>query len=329
MEIAPGIYLLRLPIPNNPLEFVNCYLVQGKDGWLMVDIGWYTEETLHVLEARLQELGLALTDLATIIVTHVHPDHFGLAGRVKQVSPNTRLLVHRWEWDFIEPRYIRFADLTKKMSTLLNQHGVSPPELHDLDSASMAALQFVTVTLPDEPLYGGEVINTGVYELEVIGTPGHSPGHICLYEPENRLLFTGDHILPNITTNISYHVQSGENPLGDYIYNLRKLENLEVASVLPGHEDPFNDLRGRISQIVEHHEQRKREVCQVIKTGPRAAWEIAALVTWNLPGLTWNQFPPLQKRIALTETIAHLECLRWEGRVRRIVQNKQIIYGLR
>jgi hypothetical protein len=88
-------------------------------------------------------------------------------------------------------------------------------------------------------------------------------------------------------------------------------------------------LRERISQIVEHHEQRKREVCQVIKTGPRAAWEIAALITWNLPGLTWNQFPPLQKRIALTETIAHLECLHWEGRVRRIIQNKQITYGLR
>ncbi len=329
MEIAPGIYLLRLPIPDNPLEFVNCYLIQGKDGWLMVDIGWYTEETLHVLEAKLQELGLALTDLATIIVTHVHPDHFGLAGRVKEVSPNTRLLVHRWEWDFIEPRYIRFADLRKKMSALLNQHGVSPPELYDLDSASMAALQFVTVTLPDEPLYGGEVISTGVYELEIIWTPGHSPGHICLYEPKNRLIFTGDHILPNITTNISYHVQSGENPLGDYIHALRKLENLEVASVLPGHEDPFNDLQERISQIVAHHEERKQEVCQVIKVGPRAAWEIAAVITWNLPGLTWNQFPPLQKRIALTETIAHLECLRWEGRVRRIVENGLVMYGLR
>jgi len=328
MEIAPGIYLLRLPIPNNPLEFVNCYLVQGKYGWLMVDIGWYTEETLHVLEARLQELGLSITDIATIIVTHVHPDHFGLAGRVKQVSPNTRLLVHRWEWDFIEPRYIRFADLTKRMSALLNQHGVPPPELYDLESSSMAALQFVTITLPDEPLYGGEVISTGVYELEIIWTPGHSPGHICLYEPENRLIFTGDHILPNITTNISYHVQSGENPLGDYIHALRKLENLEVASVLPGHEDPFNDLRKRISQIVAHHEQRKQEVCQAIEAGPRAAWEIAALITWNLPGLTWNQFPPLQKRIALTETIAHLECLRWEGRVRRIIKDRLITYGL-
>jgi glyoxylase-like metal-dependent hydrolase (beta-lactamase superfamily II) len=329
MEIATGIYLLRLPIPDNPLGFVNCYLIQGKGGWLMVDIGWHAQETLHVLEAGLQELGLDLTDIATIIVTHVHPDHFGLAGRIKQVSPNTRLLAHRWEWDFIEPRYIKFADLANKMGAMLNQHGVPSPDLLALESASMPALQFVTVTLPDEPLYGGEVISTGIYELETIWTPGHSPGHICLYEPQNRLLFTGDHILPTITTNISYHIQSGENPLGDYIHSLRKLENLEVSMVLPGHEDPFNDLPERINQIVAHHEQRKREVCQVLKTGPRVAYEISTLITWNLPGITWNQFPPLQKRIALTETVAHLECLRWEGRVRRIIENGLVMYSLR
>jgi len=274
-------------------------------------------------------LGLVPADIATIIITHVHPDHFGLAGKIKQVSPNTKLLAHRWEWDFIEPRYIKFADLRSKMGAMLNQHGVPPLDLSALESASMPALQFVTVTLPDEPLYGGEVINTGVYELEIIWTPGHSPGHICLYEPSNRLIFTGDHILPTITPNISYHVQSGDNPLGDYIHSLKKLENLEVTSILPGHEHVFNDLRGRINEIIEHHEGRKQEICQAIKTGFRTAYDISAVIHWDLPGLTWDEFPPLHKRSAVTETIAHLECLRWEAKVRRIVQNDVIAYGLR
>ena len=329
MEIIPGIHLLKLPIPDNPLEFVNCYLIEGKDGWFMVDIGWYTEEAFHVLETKLKELGLALTDISTIVVTHVHPDHFGLAGKVKQASPNTKLLAHRWECNFIEPRYIKFADLGNKMGALLDQHGVPPLDLAALQSASMPALQFITFTLPDDALYGGEIISTGVYELEIIWTPGHSPGHICLYEPENRLLFSGDHVLPNITSNISYHIQSGDNPLGDYIHSLRKLENLEVAKVLPGHEEPFNDLQGRIKQLIEHHEERKREVCQTIETGSRTAYEISTLITWNLPGLTWDEFPPLQKRVAVTETISHLECLRWEGKVKRTIQGGLITYSLR
>ena len=329
MKIAPGIHQLKIPIPDNPLGFVNCYLIEGKEGWFMVDTGWDTDDAFHVLEAKLQELELALTDIAVIVVTHVHPDHFGLAGRIKQASPNTRLLSHRWEWDFIEPRYIKFADLMNKMGNMLKQHGVPPLDRSALESASMPALRFVTVTLPDEPLYGGEVINTGVYDLEIIWTPGHSPGHICIYEPENRLLFTGDHILPTITPNVSYHIQSGDNPLGDYIHALRKLEKLEVITALPGHEHPFNDLPGRINQIIEHHEMRKQEVCQAIESGFHTAYDISARIKWNLPGVTWDEFPPLQKRIAVTETIAHLECMRWEGNVRRIVQNKVTTYNLR
>jgi len=95
MEVAPGIYQLKLPIPDNPLENLNCYLVEGKEGWLMVDTGWFTPETFDFLKNGLKDLGIALADITTIVVTHVHPDHFGLAGRIKHVSPNTELLTHR------------------------------------------------------------------------------------------------------------------------------------------------------------------------------------------------------------------------------------------
>lgn len=326
MEISPGIHQLKVPIPDNPLKHLNCYLIEGKDGWLMVDAGWYTADAFDSLQADIKGLGLAFTDIAIIVVTHVHPDHFGLVGKIRQVSPRTQLLVHRWESDLIESRYIKFADLQDKMAAMLLRHGVPHSELSVLRSASMPALQFVTVTSADDVLYGGETISTGVYNLEVIWTPGHSPGHICLYEPQNQLLITGDHILPHISPNVSYHVQSGDNPLGDYVYSLKKIQNLSVSQVLPAHEEIFTDLRGRIEQIVGHHDKRKAEIQQTIRDRPRNAYEISSRITWNVPGLAWEKFPPLHKRGAITETIAHLECMRWEGKVERVLEGDVLWY---
>ena len=326
MEVAPGVNQVKVPIPDNPLGFLNCYLIAGKDGWLMVDTGWHTQDALDALKTGLRQLGLAFTDIATIVVTHVHADHFGLAGRLKQISPQTKLLTHRWEWALIESRYIKFAELQRQLGTMLLKHGVPDSDIPDLQSASMPVIEFVTVTMPDEPLYGGEIIDTGVYGLEVIWTPGHSPGHICLYEPQNQLLFAGDHILPQITPSVGFHVQSGDNPLGDYIYALRKLENLPVSKVLPAHEHMFSDLRGRIQEILEHHDRRKEEMRRLMENQPCVAYEIASRTTWDIPDLTWEQFPSQHRRSAVTETIAHLEYMRREGTVTRIDRGDLFLY---
>jgi glyoxylase-like metal-dependent hydrolase (beta-lactamase superfamily II) len=325
LEIAPGIYQLKVPIPDNALGHLNCYLIEGKDGWLLIDTGWYTVEAFDSLQKGLKDLGLTTTDISTMIITHIHPDHFGLAGKIKQVSPRTKLLTHQWEADMIESRYIKLTNLIDKMSVMLQSHGVPSLDRSALESASMPALQFVTVTFPDRILYGGEIISTGVYDLEVIWTPGHSPGHVCLYEPKNRFLFSGDHILPSITPNISYHVQSGGNPLGDYIGALHKLQNMPVAKVLPAHEDIFSGLRNRIEQIIVHHDRRKAEIQEVVANGLHNAWEIAPHITWDTP-VPWDQFPPLHKRSAVTEVIAHLECMRWEGTVWRTIEGNCISY---
>lgn len=327
MEVVSGIHQLRVPIPDNPLGHLNCYLIEGKDGWLMVDTGWYTRDAFDSLVEELKSLGLVMADISTMIVTHVHPDHFGLAGRIKHMSPRTELITHRWESDLIEPRYIKLSELRNKMSKLLSRHGVPPSNLSTLESASMPALQYVTVTLPDRTLYGGEIIETGRFNLEVIWTPGHSPGHICLYEPRNQILFSGDHILPTISPNISYHVQSGDNPLGDFINALQKLMYLSVSRVLPAHEHMFTEFRRRIEEILDHHERRKTEIQEVLSESPSNAYDISSQITWDIPDLAWEQFPPLHQRAAVTETLAHLECLRWEGKVRREMKDHVITYA--
>ncbi|MEK7848541.1 MAG: MBL fold metallo-hydrolase, partial [Chloroflexota bacterium] len=295
------------------------------NGWLMVDTGWYTHDAFSALEAGLKGMGLSFTDIETIVVTHVHADHYGLAGRIKQVSPSTRLLAHRWEGDLIESRYLKFAELRQKMGVVLALHGVPPIDQSMLQSASMPVLEFVIVTMPDQSLYGGEVLSTGYFNLDVVWTPGHSPGHICLWESEHKLLFSGDHILPGITPNISYHVQSGDNPLGDFINSLNKLRNVPASLVLPAHENIFSNLKERIEQIKQHHEQRKEEICRAISHEPQHAWYISSRITWNIP-VPWEKFSPLDRRIAVTETIAHLEFMRWEGSVERLLQDGTIVY---
>lgn len=323
MEIASGIHQLKIPIPDNPLGYLNAYLIKGKDGWFMVDTGWNTPDAFETLVKELKDLGLSVTDVVAIVVTHVHPDHFGLAGRIKQLSPHTQLMMHHWEYVLIEPRYVKFADLRAKMGKFLRRHGVPP--YPSLESASMPTLQFVTVTFPETVLYGGEVLQTGVYDLEVIWTPGHSPGHICLYEPQNKILFSGDHVLPVITSNINYHTQSGDNPLGDYLYALQKLRNLAVDKILPAHETIFGDLKGRIDQIVAHHEKRSREILQAIGRNRMNAFDISAVIPWDVR-MPWDQFPPLLKRVAVGETIAHLEWMRWNGSVEKVLEGELVFY---
>ncbi len=326
MEVIPGIHQLQVPIPNNPLGHLNAYLLQGDKGCLLIDTGWNTEEAFSSLSGQLQALGLGFEDIAVTVITHGHPAHYRLAGRIKQNSP-TRFAFHLWEKALIESRYVHIAELQSKMGQFLRNHGVPPEVAAPLERASLPALDFVTVAWPDEVLYGGEGFTVGEFQLEVVWTPGHSPGHVCLYEPSKKLLFAGDHILPSISPNVSYHLQSGSNPLGDYIHSLNQLVRLPVSLVLPGHEHIFQDMGSRIKEIVHHHEAREQRIVDIIAQEPQTAYLIAQHLTWNVPGRGWESLNALHQRFAVTETISHLELLRMEGQVERFVKDGMKFYG--
>jgi glyoxylase-like metal-dependent hydrolase (beta-lactamase superfamily II) len=319
LEITSGIFRLEIPIPNNPLGCLNCYLVEGSTGWLMVDAGWNSPDVFRSLEAGLKEVGVKLTDLASVVITHGHIDHIGLVGRIKNASPGTKIMFHQWEAQMMDYRYLTLDDLIGDMRAFLGRHGVPSPVLSRMDTDSVQFRQLRTSVVPDRPLFGGEILSTGVYDLEIIWTPGHSPGHVCLYEPKKKILFSGDHVLPTITPNIGYHVQSSDNPLGDYLYSLQKLRFLPVAKILPAHGEVFSDLVARLDQMAEHHMRRKQEILDAISDGNTGAYDISANIVWGMGGLPWDQFPPIQQRAAMMETIAHLECLRWEGKVSRAI----------
>ncbi len=327
MEVAPGIHLLRVPIPNNPLGFINAYLVKTSDGCILVDAGWNTQEAYEALAGQLAAMGVGFGDLHYIVITHAHPDHYGLVGRlVPQTS--ARLVIHEIEKSFLEPRYLHSDGLLTEMDHWLRINGVPADVRPMMSRGSMEVLGLVAVAMPDQIVSGGEHLQLGDFDFEILWTPGHSRGHICLYEPNRRVLISGDHVLPKTTPNVSMHMQSGGNPLADYLAALDRVAELPVDLVLPSHGDPFTDLPGRVAAIKEHHERRKAEMLAALADGPRTAYQVASVISWSTGGLPWEKLQPFLRRMAVTETLAHLELFFAQGSIGKTLKDGIVYYRL-
>ena len=326
-ELIPGVFRLPLPLPNLALHHVNTYLVRENSECLLVDTGWNTPEAFDSLKDQLAEVSVDFDDISQIVITHIHPDHYGLAGRLKQLS-QAKIVFHYLEKDFIESRYINMDKLLRRLAQWLHTNGVPAEELSQLGTASVAMAKFVTPILPDVTLRGGETIDLGSFSFHVLWTPGHSSGHISLYEPQRKVLISGDHILPNITPSIGLHPQSRPNPLNDYLNSLNAIKQLEVSLILPGHEYPFTNLDQRIEQLILHHEKRNLEILGVLKATPKTAYRIATEITWmrDINGAGWDNLGPLDKRMAVLETLSHLEAMRAFGKLDKFVRDDTIYY---
>jgi len=318
IEVTPGIYRMPLPLPVPNLSHINTYLIKGDRDCLLVDTGWNTAEAFDSLKKQLVELGIEGKEISRIVVTHAHPDHYGLAGKLKQLYGAT-LYFHHLEKDFIETRYVNMEELIRELGQWLQRNGVPPERLAELTQASLPMLKFVTPTMPDTTLYGGETITIGDFSFEVMPTPGHAPGHICLYEPAKKILFSGDHILPTITPHVGMHPQSGSNPLGDYLDSLEVLKPLEVKLVLPGHEQPFTEFKERIESITLHHRLRNAEILAALNSDAKTAFELTTSITWlhDVNGVGWYKLGTWDRRMAILETVAHLEAMRAKGEMEK------------
>ncbi|TAK34406.1 MAG: MBL fold metallo-hydrolase [Chloroflexota bacterium] len=311
MQILPGIHHLHVPIPESSLGYLNAYLVKADDGNLLIDTGWNTDEAFGALVRQLGDAGVSLCDLRYIAITHVHPDHYGLAGRLLQHC-DAKLVMHEIERPFLRSRYLEYANLLAEVDQWLRINGVPDEDWRDLGYASMPVLELVQVAMPHITVRGGEHLMVGDFDWEVVWTPGHSPGHVCFYESSRRVLVSGDHVLPAITPNISMHTQSMGNPLGDYLVSLQTVAALPVEIVLPSHGEPFRDLHKRVSELRDQIERRRQHVVAAAGEA-KTAYQIAAEIPWNTKGVPWLDLPPLHKRAAVFETIAHIERLCAEG----------------
>lgn len=345
MKIIDGIYQLLTPFPEYTIEdakrlriehereprvmkglpYVLPYMVKSGGDVLLVDCGWHTDDAYTCLEEGMREHGSHPSEVSKLAITHVHPDHYGMSGKLKDLNPACEVIIHQRDGDIIATRYLKPDGLAHEVSDMMQVHGVPPFDASQLSQGSMDMRPKVWAVAADLEVHGGETIAVGDFAFEIIHTPGHSPGHICLYEPNRKALFTGDHVLPTITPNVSYNPQSMGNPLGDYMRSLEKLIDLDVEYVLPAHEFDIKDLRKRINEIQLHHEHRLDEMIACIDSGGSTAWEIAGRVKWATGMLA--EFPPFIQRAAVGETLAHMEYLLELRRVRRETRG-DLIYWL-
>jgi glyoxylase-like metal-dependent hydrolase (beta-lactamase superfamily II) len=309
---APGVFSITLPIPFE-LESVNVHLVELDEGFLLVDSGLETEECFEALEAGLTELGLGWRDIRLLLLTHLHPDHIGLSWKILELS-GARLLMHGIEAEHLA--LVARDNRSPFFSQAMRNAGV--PE--EMEARIDRAIKGVRGRFrPHEPhwiLKGSETIPVRGGALQTVWTPGHSPGHICLYSPEHRYLISGDHLLEAITPNIAWH--PGVDMLERYLDSLARIEHLDVDWVLPSHGPPFRGHRERIRIMADHHAERCEVILSQVSRGPMTAHQLVETM--------WRRLSPFHQHFAVFEILAHLEHLDRRGQVAAEPRNGGALY---
>ena len=298
--------MIELPLPFT-LGAINVYLVRLADGYLLVDCGMDTDACFHALSRAITGIGADWQDIREILLTHVHPDHMGLAARLLKLT-GASLWVHAKDVEYLEE--LAHADPYRAWSArVLRRSGVPAGMISQIEAASEDIHKSFQRLRPDRLLTGGEKINASIGELEVLWTPGHSPGHVCLYGKARRVLFSGDQMLELISPNIGWHPEC--DPLSEYLASLQELERLDIDLILPSHGAPFSSHREWIRRTIQHHEERCSRILTMLDGTPLTAAEL-------VNGIWDRSLIPFHYRFAVFEVLAHLEYLERQSKVARM-----------
>jgi glyoxylase-like metal-dependent hydrolase (beta-lactamase superfamily II) len=312
-EPAPGVFRLVLPLPWPGLDRVNAYLLEGPDGCTLVDAGMFLPDDdgngWDDVEGAFAATGHSPKDVSRLVITHTHIDHYGMAGRFVAES-RCELVAHPLADRDIE-LYQHPEERVRRLRELFTDHGVAESELDELTQFEDWRRFISDVALPTSHVDDGDTISVGDRKWQVVYTPGHSENHICLWSATDRLLISGDHLLPTITPHIDYERHGEKDPLGDFLESLVKVEKLDPAISLPGHGGPFEEGAERARIVVRHHERRLGSILQVVRREAHTAEQI----TQEIFGSTLLNF---QKRLALGEALAHIRYLSKRGEIERV-----------
>jgi glyoxylase-like metal-dependent hydrolase (beta-lactamase superfamily II) len=320
-EIAKSLYKVEVPLPNNPLKSVNSYFIKDPSRNLIIDTGLNLPECKDVLLSAIEKLHLDLNK-TDFFITHLHADHLDLAAflttKTSKIFLNqveATILNNQNRWDIIRALYL--------------EHGFPEEDLQKMGESHLVQ-GFINgrYRLDFKLVNENEMIQIGDYTFQCISTPGHSPGHMCLYEPDKKILFSGDHILFDITPNIT-NWPNIENTLQEYLLSLDKIYPLDVNLVLPGHRMLQNNHRKRILELKEHHRARANEILAAMDIKWNLANQIAPFITWDVSYKSWAEFPTPQKFYAVGEVIAHLKYLESKGKIQSKLQNGQLLFSRR
>jgi glyoxylase-like metal-dependent hydrolase (beta-lactamase superfamily II) len=304
-RVFDKIYKIELPVPFS-LQTMNVFFIDVSPRTL-IDTGIKTEASFEALKNGLEKISFSLNSIERILITHAHIDHYGQAKRIAMAT-GAPIYIHSIE-------YGRTRSLIHSLGLLkvvLFRNGVpdtlANEALHFIESSQkMADSLEEAFFLNDE-----DPIPFESMRWKTIHCPGHSPGLICFYWPEKKILFTGDHLLKEITPNPV--LQIPESPsllhypsLKEYIASLEKVERLEISLLLPGHGEEITDAKGLIQKIYTHHRERMGHILSILSDGEKTPFEIAMDL---FPGV-----PPFEIFLGVSEALGHLEILRERGEV--------------
>lgn len=307
---SPEIYKIYVPIPDNPLKWLNSYVVMTGDKPVVIDTGFNRVECKNALLEGLAELGVAPDD-CVLFITHLHADHCGLAPMFDDAG--AKILMSQIDRDILAAQWDERTGKWTNFIKTFDNFGFPEEELLKQKRENQAirfapSRMFRTQTVED-----GECFVIGDTEFICVWTPGHAPGHMCLYLPEQKILFSGDHILYTITPNIACW-SNNNHSLADYMESLNKVAAMEIKRAFPSHREE-GDFQLRLRSLKQHYEGRLAELESVIKDYEGSnAYELAQHLTWSSRGKPWSEFPVTQKWFAVSETAAHMDYLAGQGR---------------
>ncbi|MGV9381418.1 MBL fold metallo-hydrolase [Nonomuraea sp. NPDC003707] len=312
-DVGGGVWSVPVPIPGNPLGYTLVYALESPKGPVLVDAGWNHPDAWDALSGGLAAVGIDVSTVSGVVVTHFHPDHAGLAGQVKDVS-GAWIAMHEADAALVRLMHDYAAEEHESFqSDMLRRAGADPGE------ARQAVSRPTPPALPDRRLRDGDLVDLPGRKLRAVHTPGHTPGHICLHLEDADRLFTGDHVLPDITPHVGIYPYDRDDvdPLGDFLDSLDRVADLGPLDALPAHEWIFPDVAARAVQIRHHHDEKLVRLRALLaqRPEPLTIWEVAAMMTWNRP---WDDLSPMLKGMAAGEAAAHLRTLEARGEVRRV-----------
>jgi glyoxylase-like metal-dependent hydrolase (beta-lactamase superfamily II) len=319
-ELAPGVLRTQLPIDLPGLGHVNCYLLEDERGLAVVDPGLPGPESWKALESRLRSAGYKIADVHTAVVTHSHFDHFGGAGQLREEA-DADILTHESfsglfdstdadenpdsesldlnDEESLERMRARFRRTTPWGTTW------GPPPDDELRLIARVSRRTKRIALPEPSVkvVDSQIVRLARREWIAVHTPGHTHDHLCLYDPVERLMISGDHVLPTITPHIA-GMGSQADPLARFFESLARMHDFDVRLVLPAHGHPFTDLAGRADHIREHHDERLEVIRAAADDLPEGT--VPDYMRRLFKERSWGS-------MAESETFAHLEHLRILG----------------
>ncbi len=318
-KVYENIYQIEVRLPDSPLKILHSYLIKDGRKGLIIDSGFNRKESREDFLKALEELDIDL-DQSSLVLTHLHSDHVGLA--------------HLFQ---ARKRPIYASQLDGDMINLYSQK----ENWQDiLDQRKLFGMDENEVTLENHPGYvfglkeeidfiglkDGDELNFSTYNFKVLILPGHTPGHLALYDEKKKIFFGGDLVLDPITPNITFWGFEYGDMLAAYLESLDRIHNLDIEYIFPAHRRIIDNPKERTRQIQDHHRERNLEILDALGEDLLTVEEISSKISWRIKENNYYNFPPSQKWFATGETMAHLDYLKNKGLVDQIKKDSCLYF---